>query len=57
VLLLPFTIFALALEAARGALSGAEIGLIALAGIVLHVPVAALFVVPFVRRRSAASRQ
>ena len=55
VLFLPFTIFALALERAHGALSGGEIGLIVLAGIVLHLPVAALFVVPFVRRRAAAS--
>lgn len=51
VLFLPFTIFTLALEAARGALSGAEIALIVLAGIVLHIPVAALFVVPFRRQQ------
>jgi hypothetical protein len=55
VLFLPFTIFMLALEAADGTLSRAQIGLIVLAGIVLHIPVAALFVVPFLRRRSAAT--
>jgi len=55
VLLLPFTIYMLALEAGRGALSGGEIGLIALLGIVLHLPVAALFAVPYLRRRHAAS--
>ena len=54
VLFLPFTIFVLALEAQRGMLSGTEIGLVVVAGILLHVPVAALFVVPFLRRRAAA---
>jgi hypothetical protein len=39
------------LEVGRGALSGAEVGLIVLLGVVLHLPVAALFAVPFVRRR------
>ncbi len=56
VLFLPFTIFVLALEAERGALSGTEIGLILIGGVVLHIPVAALFVVPFLRRRSMAGR-
>lgn len=50
---LPFTIFVLALEAQRGMLSGAEIALILVAGILLHIPVAGLFVVPFLRRRTA----
>jgi hypothetical protein len=54
ILFLPFTIFVLAVETRRGALSGAQIGLILFAGILLHLPVAALFVVPFVRRRAAA---
>ncbi|MGB6536316.1 MAG: HXXEE domain-containing protein [Xanthobacteraceae bacterium] len=54
VLFLPFTILVLTVETGRGALSGAQIGLILLAGILLHLPVAALFVVPFVRRRAAA---
>ena len=53
VLFLPFTIFVLALEAQRGMLSGAEIALILVAGILLHIPVAGLFVVPFLRRRAA----
>jgi Protein of unknown function with HXXEE motif len=53
VVFLPFTIFVLALEAQRGMLSGAEIAMIVVAGILLHVPVAALFVVPFLRRRAA----
>lgn len=53
VLFLPFTIFALALEVARGALTGAEVGLIAVGGILLHVPVMALFVVPFLRGHKA----
>ncbi len=55
VLLLPFTIYMLTVEIGRGALSGAEVGLIALLGIVLHLPVAALFVVPFLRRRLASA--
>lgn len=53
VLFLPFTIFVLALEAQRGTLSGTDIGVIVVAGILLHVPVAALFVVPYLRRRAA----
>ncbi|MFZ2068150.1 MAG: HXXEE domain-containing protein [Xanthobacteraceae bacterium] len=53
ILFLPFTIFVLALEAQRGTLSGTDIGLIVAAGILLHVPVAALFVVPYLRRRAA----
>jgi hypothetical protein len=55
VLFLPFTIFVLALEVSRGALTGGEVALIALGGILLHIPVAALFVVPFLRRRRTAS--
>jgi Protein of unknown function with HXXEE motif len=53
VLFLPFTIFVLALEVQRGMLSGVQIAMIVVAGILLHVPVAALFVVPFLRRRAA----
>jgi len=53
VLFLPFTIFVLTLEAQRGTLSATDIGLIIVAGFLLHVPVAALFVVPFLRRRAA----
>jgi hypothetical protein len=54
VLFLPFTIWLLAHEAAAGMLTGAEIGLVLLAGVLLHIPVAALFVVPFLRKRAAA---
>lgn len=55
VLFLPFTIFVLAYEVAHGTLTGAEVGLIALLGVLLHLPVAALFVVPFLRRRWASA--
>jgi hypothetical protein len=55
VLFLPFTIFVLAHEVAHGALTGPDVGLIALLGIVLHLPVAALFVIPFLRRRWASA--
>lgn len=51
VLFLPFTIGVLAMEYVRGALSGAEIGIVLALGVVLHIPVAALFVVPFLRAR------
>lgn len=51
VLFLPFTIFVLRVEISRGALTGAEVRLILLARILLHLPVMALFVVPFVRAR------
>ncbi|MGP8231847.1 MAG: HXXEE domain-containing protein [Methylovirgula sp.] len=50
-LFIPFTVFVLVHEVARGALSGTEVGLIVLLGVVLHVPAGALFVVPFLRRR------
>ena len=58
VLLLPFTIYTLALGAERGTLSGGEIGLILLCGVLLHLPVAGLFVIPFLfpRRRHATAR-
>ncbi len=56
VLFLPFTIFALALEVSRGALSGGEVGLIVLGGILLHLPVAALFVVPYWRGQRGPAR-
>ncbi len=51
VLLLPFTIFVLVHGVDRGTLSGGEVALIALYGILLHLPVAALFVVPFLLQR------
>ncbi|NVO13395.1 MAG: HXXEE domain-containing protein [Rhodoplanes sp.] len=53
VLFLPFTIWVFATEVSRGALSGAEIGGLLVAGVLLHVPVAALFVVPFRRKTPA----
>lgn len=53
-LFMPFTIWALMHETARGLLSGAEIGLIMLLGVLLHIPVAALFVVPYLRKRASA---
>jgi hypothetical protein len=55
VLFLPFTVWMLWYEHAAGMLSGAEIGVVLLAGVVLHIPVAALFVVPFMRGRHAAA--
>lgn len=53
VLFLPFTIWALAHEVATGLLSGGEVALVVVAGVLLHVPVAALFVVPFRRGHHA----
>lgn len=53
VLFLPFTVWALLHEAARGEVSAPALVLVLLAGVVLHVPVAALFVVPFRRRAPA----
>jgi Protein of unknown function with HXXEE motif len=57
VLFLPFTVFALGLGVERGTLSGGDVGLIMLCGVLLHLPVAALFVIPFLlqRRRHLAS--
>jgi Protein of unknown function with HXXEE motif len=55
VLFLPATIAMLALEVSRGRLDGGEVALIVFGGIVLHVPVAALFVVPYLRRRTASA--
>jgi hypothetical protein len=49
VLFLPFTIFVLVREAARGMLSDGEIAAIVVAGIVLHLPVVALFAVSYWR--------
>ena len=53
-LFLPFTVWALAHEAARGLLSGGEIAMLVLLGVLLHIPVAALFVVPYRRKRATA---
>jgi hypothetical protein len=53
ILFLPFTIWALALLKSRGALTGADIALLIVAGVLLHVPVAALFVIPYLRAKEA----
>jgi hypothetical protein len=55
VLFLPFTIWMLWHEHAAGMLSATDIGIVLLAGVLLHIPVAALFVVPFLRGRPAAA--
>jgi hypothetical protein len=57
VLFLPFTIYALAFGVERGTLTGGDVGLIMLYGVLLHLPVAALFGIPFLlqRRRHLAS--
>lgn len=56
VLLLPFTVWMLAHEAGARMLSGVAIGWLVVIGVLLHLPVAALFVVPFRRGRSAVQR-
>ena len=53
-LFLPFTIWMLAREVSAGGLSGLQVVLILVLGVVLHIPVAALFVVPFRRARDKA---
>jgi hypothetical protein len=55
VLFVPFTVWVLASEVSRGLLSGGEVALLVLLGVLLHIPVAALFVVPYLRKRSAAA--
>jgi hypothetical protein len=55
VLFVPFTIWVLAHEVSRGLLTGGEVALLVVLGVVLHIPVAALFVVPYLRKRSAAA--
>jgi hypothetical protein len=54
-LFLPFTIWALWTEAANGLLSGGEAALILVLGMVLHVPVALVFAVPWLRGRRAVA--
>ncbi len=54
VLFLPFTIWALAHEVSTGLLTGWEIVVLLVAGILLHIPVAALFVVPYRRGEARA---
>jgi hypothetical protein len=55
VLFLPFTIWALAHEVDAGLLTGGEVAMLVVAGVLLHIPVAALFVVPFRRGHVAAA--
>ena len=55
VLFLPFTIWALAHEVNAGLLTGGEVAMLVVAGVLLHIPVAALFVVPFRRGHIAAA--
>jgi hypothetical protein len=55
VLFVPFTVWVLVHEVSRGLLTGGEVALLVLLGILLHIPVAALFVVPYLRKRSAAA--
>lgn len=55
VLFLPFTIWVLAHEVGAGLLSGGEVALLIVAGVLLHIPVAALFVVPFRRGHHATA--
>jgi len=50
-LFLPFTIWMLTREVTSGALSGLQVALLLIAGLLVHIPVAALFVVPFLRVR------
>jgi len=55
VLFLPFTTWMLAREHTAGLLSDTELGLLLVAGVLLHIPVAALFVVALLRKRAAAA--
>jgi hypothetical protein len=52
VLFLPFTIWMLAEEQAGGLLTGGQLGLVLILGILLHIPVAALFVAPYLQGRA-----
>ncbi len=54
VLFLPFTIWVLVREVSTGMLSGWQVVLILVLGLMLHIPIAALFVVPFRRAREKA---
>ena len=55
VLFLPFTIWALVHEVQTGGLTGIEVAGVVIAGVLLHVPVGALFFVPFMRRRDVTA--
>ncbi len=54
VLFLPFTIWMLAREVSAGMLTGWQVVALLIAGILLHLPVAALFVVPYRRGEAQA---
>jgi hypothetical protein len=57
VLFLPFTIWTLVLGVERGTLTGGDVGLIMLYGVLLHLPVGGLFVIHFLlQRRHATAR-
>lgn len=53
VLFLPFTLYVLYHEVAIGAISGVEVAALLIAGVLLHIPVAALFALPYMQRRQA----
>jgi hypothetical protein len=53
-LFLPYTICAFYVLVGRGALSGTQVALAIVLGFLIHIPVAALFVVPYLRAREAA---
>lgn len=54
VLFLPFTIWVLAREVSAGMLSGWQVAGLLVAGVLLHIPVAALFVIPYRRGEARA---
>jgi hypothetical protein len=54
VLFLPFTIWVLAHEISAGMLTGWQVAAILIAGVLLHIPVAALVVIPYTRREARA---
>lgn len=54
VLFLPFTIWMLAREVSAGMLTGWQVVALLVAGILLHLPIAALFVVPYRRGEAQA---
>jgi hypothetical protein len=53
-LFLPFTIWMLAREVSAGMLTGLQVVALLIAGVLLHIPVAALFVVPYRRGEARA---
>jgi hypothetical protein len=54
VMFLPFTIWILAREVSAGMLTGWQVVALLIAGVLLHLPVAALFVVPYRRGEARA---